>query len=198
MNQLMQLGQQTVVNARGRQHHHLHVQTREAMEEYFALCMIANYPTSEHLATLRRLAADVAAVAELGTWHGDSAFAFMMGAPDTMICVDQNPCKYPQALEAVAEYNGVAFQFLQEDTREVDLPEVDLLFVDSDHTYEQVHAELTAHIDQVRRYLVFHDTDTCFPVRQAIKEVAGQHFDLVEQYHNAHGLWVMERKGYHE
>lgn len=180
--------------ARDRKEHHLHLQSREAMEEYFSLCMISNSATSEHLPTLRRLAGECWTVAELGTWHGDSAFAMMMGTPTRMICVDIEEPKYMPALVAAAEYYEINFEFRQTDTRTTELPEVDMMFVDSLPTYEQVRDELKAHIDKVKKYLVFHDVDTYFPIRQAIKEFADKDFDLVEQHHNSHGLWVMQRR----
>lgn len=168
--------------------------TIESMEEYYALMVVIQSDTSEHLPTLRRLAGECDSVGELGTWHGNSTVAMMMGRPKKMFAVDIAPCRWRDRLEMVAEFYDVDLTIHNGDSRTVDLPEVDLLFVDSEHSYEQVHAELTQHIDKVRKYLVFHDTVTYSEIQQAIHEVADKDFTLVETYINNNGLWVMERK----
>ena len=44
------------------------------------------------------------------------------------------------------------------DTRKIVIEETDILLVDSDHTYEQVEAELRLHANKVKKYILFHDT----------------------------------------
>ena len=44
------------------------------------------------------------------------------------------------------------------DSRKSDLPEVDVLFIDSDHVYECTKAELAHAAPKVRRYIIIHDT----------------------------------------
>ena len=168
---------------------------RESMEEYYALLVQIQSDTSEHLPTLRRLAGQCDTVAELGTWNGNSAIAMMMGEPKKLISVDINECIWRDRLEMMAGFFGIDLDIRIEDSRTVDLPDVDMLFVDSDHTYQQVHAELSAHIDKVGAYLVFHDVLSFPDICTAIREVAGRDFDLIEDYANNNGLWVMQRKG---
>ena len=43
------------------------------------------------------------------------------------------------------------------DTREIDIKETDMLFIDTLHTYQQVKGELRF-ANKVRKYIAFHDT----------------------------------------
>ena len=63
-------------------------------------------------------------------------------------------------LEELARLQNVDFTFRQEDTRHADPEPTDLLFIDTDHTRQQLEAELAAAGANVRRYLILHDTET--------------------------------------
>ena len=186
-----------VKSARLRRDHFEFKPTWECMEEYYVALIQSFGPSSEHLPTLRRLVSgmNLPRVVELGTHHGNSAFALMMGKPDSMACVDIMPCKYIDDLLRLASLTEVKFEFHQKDSRDADafMGPVDLLYVDSEHTYDLVKAELQVHKSKCRRYIVFHDTVTTPEIVPAIEEELTD-FNLVEEYQNGHGLQVWERR----
>ena len=188
-------GAEAIYHCRARQHMHPFKQTRECMEEYYVLLIKSYWASAEHLPTLRRLAGECDTVAELGRENGSSAFALMMGEPNTVISVDIADCKFQGHLDAAAQFFNINLVTLKADSRKVDIGPVDLLYVDSEHSYEQVRDELRQHIDNVGKYLVFHDTISYGEIQQAIHEEADEDFELIECYINNYGLWVMQRKG---
>jgi len=187
-------GAEAIFHCRARQAMHPFTQSRESMEEYYALLIKSYWASAEHLPTLRRLAGQCDTVAELGTYDGNSAFAMMMGEPKKMVSVDIIDCRFQHHLEAVAEFFDIDLVTLRGDSRIADIGPVDMLYIDSEHTYRQVYDELKQHIDNVGKYLVFHDTCSFPKIRQAIHEVADKDFELIESYINNYGLWVMKRR----
>ena len=166
--------------------------TQESMEEFYSLMIQCYGPSSQHLPTLRRLAMECESVGELGTYNGVSTVALMMGRPTRIDCVDLYPCKYIDQLLFMAGYLEIDIGLRQEDSRTADMGYVDMLFVDTEHTYEQVKAELAYHKDVVGRYIVLHDTVSHPEIIPAIEEELSE-WTLKERYENCNGLWVMER-----
>ena len=62
------------------------------------------------------------------------------------------------AISAAAGRTDV--EFLLGSSLTSDIPECDLLFIDSRHTADQLWQELTLHCDEVRRWIGLHDTET--------------------------------------
>ena len=88
------------------------------------------------------------------------------------------------------------------------IPEVDLLFIDTMHTYTHVKAELALHGRQARRYISFHDTTTCGEfdlsgpnprergIAPAIKEFLEQYpgeYRVAYESDCSNGMIIMER-----
>jgi len=114
----------------------------------------------QHLPTLYRYASCCRHVTEFGTRTGLSTLAFLRAAPERLVAYDLVRLPDVDRLEELARLQGVDFSFRQEDTRFADIEPTDLLFVDTDHTHDQVEAELASAGPKVRHYLVFHDTET--------------------------------------
>ena len=114
---------------------------------------------NEHLPTLRALASDCESVIEFGTNQAVSTTAFLAAQPARLKTIDINPS--PEA-EALRQYAGsTVYDVIQGDSRFVTLAEpVDLLFIDSLHTREQLAVELATHARSVRRWIILHDTVT--------------------------------------
>ena len=176
---------------------------------------IAPYCTDmwEHFPTLRELASECESVVEMGVRGGCSAFALAAGlemskAKDRwMLYLDINACQNPK-LEELAKAAGIKIEFKQADSRAVELPECDLLFIDTLHTYGQLRIELDLHNHKAKKYMVFHDTEAPWGqknevddgspdwgLRPAIDEFLGSHpeWDLMKHYRNCHGLTVLVR-----
>jgi hypothetical protein len=126
----------------------------------------------DHLPRLRREARGT--VLELGVRGGASTSALLAGIEErggTLWSVDINAgCRH--AFDGHPQWHFVAA-----DSRDTDavvaagLPaSLDVLFIDTIHTYEHVHEELEAWADRVRRggIILVHDTDSFPDVRRAL------------------------------
>jgi hypothetical protein len=170
-----------------------------------------------HLPRLRRLAEGLDLAVEFGVKRGASSSALLLAAQH-VISYDIVETVEARELQAVA---GTRWSYRIEDSRRATFDWCDLLFIDSLHTYGQVHDELEAHASKVKRYLVFHDTLTfgsvgakgesgdqlwtyqrgvsvppeALGIRPAIDELMmGGDWHLQAHYLNSHGLLVLERR----
>lgn len=110
---------------------------------------------NQHMPYLRAKAQECHNVAEFGVRSGNSTIAFLAGLQDggRLYSYDLNP----PGFEA-PKIDGVEWNFSPADTGKlIEIPRVDMLFIDTLHTCEQVEAELK-HAGRVNHWLVFHDT----------------------------------------
>ena len=127
-------------------------------QEYLLRCNTSS-DINEHMPVLHEYAKKCDVIAEFGVRSVVSTFAFAFARPKKLLCVDIN-C-YPEIspfLELCKEEN-IDAEFHQGHTLTYELPfDVDLLFIDTLHTYAQLSSELKRHHDRVLKYLIFHDT----------------------------------------
>lgn len=174
----------------------------------------------DHLPALAALAAQCLTIAEFGVRGGNSTVALLFGLSpfgperaswghphlysyDIDLCLETR-----QIIEAAISSTGstVNWTFQPADTATVEIPLVDMLFVDTLHTYEHVLAELRPSVlAQVRTYLAFHDTilfrghdeysETGAGILQAILERLAADGGWVLHSHSSacNGLTVFER-----
>ena len=155
----------------------------------------------EHLPTLRDLASECESVIEMGVRGIVSTWGFVEGLKlgGSLLSIDkEDPSMY--GAEATNVKNacndkGVSFQFMLADTLKIEIPEVDLLFIDTKHTYDQLTQELELHSDKAKKYLVFHDTVSCEKeLMPAIDELIKKGiWKLKKHYKNNNGLMILER-----
>lgn len=168
--------------------------------------------TNEHLPTLRRLASECYDIAEIGCWRGVSTTALLAGLVDNdgvrLRIIDINA-------QFLAEVTGklvphvpadMLVHFINRSSLDVDLTDgLEMLFIDSLHTYEHLKKELAIHGDVPTKYLVFHDTVTYGAVSEdgskpglmaAIEEFMeeSQLWKIKEEHFNNNGLVVLERR----
>lgn len=157
---------------------------------------------NEHLPTLRDLASECESVVEMGVRYCVSTWAFIEGLkPNTaLVSIDiKHPSKYNgdlAAVEKACKNKGITFKFYEASTLEIDIPEVDMLFIDTDHTYAQLKGELTRHGNKAKKYLVFHDTVSCeTELMPAIEEFMKENkkWKIKAHYTNCNGVLVLER-----
>lgn len=110
----------------------------------------------EHLGLLRGLAMKCGTVVELGFRTGVSTSAFLAGGAKVFSYDISNTYK-PYVLSLAKEYPKT-FTFKVGDSRKVDIPECDMLFIDTDHTEATTLKELGRHRDKVSKWIVLHDT----------------------------------------
>lgn len=126
----------------------------------------------EHLPLLRDLASRCSHVTEFGLRRGSSTTALLAGQPETLISWDIKIGAIVSNHTADL-YNArgkTVFEPRVGSTLEVTIEETDLLFIDTLHTSEQLKAELIRHHAKVRKFLVFHDTQTFGQIGEDGKE----------------------------
>lgn len=155
----------------------------------------------EHLPTLRRYAKECDIIVELGVRAIVSTWAFLAAKPKQLISVDiQHPEEYGGDLWEVmdmAEDAGIDFNFVLKSSLDIVLPDHDLLFIDTLHTYLQLSTELEKHHSMTRKYIIMHDTNLLGDtgMKLAVSEFLVKHPEWViaEQFENNNGLMVLKR-----
>lgn len=106
-----------------------------------------------HLPIIHKYASDCETAVEFGVRDGLSTIA-ILASGCKLYSYDINECPI------VDKLRDINFTFIKADTsKPIDMPYeiVDMAFVDTLHTYEQVKKELE-HLKNVRKYIIFHDT----------------------------------------
>jgi hypothetical protein len=169
---------------------------------------------NEHLPILRELASKCRHVTEFGLrWATGSTIAFLAAQPETFVSWDLEPTAVvsQQVLNLIRARGRTSFQPRCGDTLKIaPIEPTDLLFIDTLHTGKHLYAELKRHVEprrsplSVRKYLVFHDTQTFRYVGEdgqpgglvdAIREFqlhhAWPHWELLHDFKNNNGLAVL-------
>lgn len=183
----------------------------------------------EHIPTFRNYSKNLSSVCEFGVRTGVSTWGFLKGLSEShsqdkkYIGVDLCKLEEIAPAEQVCNKVGINYQFIQGDSAKVDIPEVDILFIDSWHIYGHLKRELENNHHKVKKYIMMHDTtvdqllgenircgydvlkaskDSGYPVCEiivglwpAVVEFLNNHpeWKLKERYTNNNGLTVLER-----
>jgi len=115
---------------------------------------------NEHIDTLYEYGQYCETIIEMGTRMGSSIFAFAYAKPKKLTSIDIDTFPYSEQLKEVCKAEGVEYEHIIGSTLELEIPEVDLLFIDTEHSYLQLKSELARHGNKVKMYLAFHDTTT--------------------------------------
>lgn len=127
-------------------------------DEYRSACETPS-DINENLPVLYELAKDCEHVTEFGVRSGSSTRAFLnsdVALRSYDLEIDSN---VNQLFEA-ASSDGKDVRYFKADVLDIEIEETDLLFIDTWHQYYQLQSELSKHAGKVRKYLVFHDTQT--------------------------------------
>ena len=114
---------------------------------------------NENLHILYDMAKDCETVIEFGVRTGVSTRAFL-NTDVSLTSFDVVKNNEVQNLFTLAEEQGKKTEYIIRDVLKIEIPEVDLLFIDTFHTYEQLRQELALHGNKAKKYLIFHDTHT--------------------------------------
>jgi hypothetical protein len=152
----------------------------------------------EHMPLLEEYAGKCDRVVELGVRDGSgSTTAFLKGVVGELVSYDIEILsnKHLGKLESIARQRGIKFRFIMTDVLDIEIPECDMLFIDTLHTYNQLSQELVLHGNKARKWLVFHDTWTFPDLNIAIMQfmVVNRHWRIKEIYINNNGLTILER-----
>lgn len=164
---------------------------------------------NEHLPTLKRYSEECDTIIEMGVRAIVSTWAFLEGNPKSLISYDlYHPSHYGSNLLPIVEQSarekGIDYKFIQADVLTVEIPECDLLFIDTLHTYNQTKQELKLHSSKVKKYIIFHDTEAFRYIGEnnekgiwyAVEEFLAENkeWDIKEIYSNNNGITIIYRK----
>jgi predicted O-methyltransferase YrrM len=150
----------------------------------------------ELLPVLRYFASLCESVTEFGVRGGNSTVALLAGRPKVVISVDIAPGDPAFGEVQAAIPKETKFFFIVGDALEIDIKPTDLLFIDTDHTTEQLQSELARHAGKVGRYILMHDTEIFgAQLNPPIDEFLSAHPEWREilRLRNCNGLRVLER-----
>ena len=176
---------------------------------------------NEHLPILKKYAEECESVTEIGVRFVVSTWAFIEAKPSRLRCYDIMYDFFEPSEQSIKEkcdeYN-IDFKFIEGDSLKIEIEQVDMLFIDTLHTYNQLFSELNRFESSVNKYIALHDTTT-FGYRD--EEIYGHASDLVkgkdvvkqglmnalldflsindkwtikESFDNNNGLTILERK----
>ncbi len=195
--------------------------------EMYDLHCATSSDINEHLPVLRSLAMECSSVTEIGVRSIVSTWGILQGLSENSslerkyLGID---LQYPdqgrlQLAKKLAEDNGINFSFWAANDMEIEIEPVDMLFIDSLHTYCHLTNELEMFSPVVRKYLCFHDTSepwgdrdddqyrgdyseypTSFDCTKrglwaAVSDFLDRHpeWSLVERRTNNHGFTILKR-----
>ncbi len=119
---------------------------------------------NEHLPTLRKYAEECESIVEMGVRGIVSTWAFLSAKPKKLISLDlYHPSSFGGNLDEVIQLsseNGIKFEFVEKSSLEYEMPNADLLFIDTWHDYLQLKKEMFRHHSKVNKYIILHDTTT--------------------------------------
>lgn len=147
-----------------------------------------DHPSKEHFFTFHHFGSKCDRIVEMGVDYAVSTWAWVACDPKYLRGVDIRrqppPAGQHNEIEAETAKMGMDFKFEIADTghgilreierkfnkvsypsEQVNLPpyniegKIDLLYIDTYHSYTHLKAELAIHAKNVNKYLVFHDTD---------------------------------------
>jgi len=158
-----------------------------------------------HMEIITHFATGCQTIAEFGVRTGRSTIALLMAKPKSMVSVDVKPFEDEEEYSEACGKEGIVWKFIQADDLKIRLSLVDLLFIDTDHIYPQLHNELTLHAHYVKKYIILHDMhmppwscygDTSALMWKAVGELMATgewylHYDDNQNY----GLTVLGRTG---
>lgn len=128
--------------------------------EYLLRCTTES-DINEHLPLLRSLAESCETIVELGTRSGNSTVAFLASAPASLTCIDLSFSSLDETrLRGYIDEAQTQWTLLKRNSLDLsprDIPECDMLFIDTLHTYTQIAHELTF-ASRVKRIIAIHDT----------------------------------------
>ena len=145
-------------------------------------------------------------IVEFGINQVNSTFAFLHSKPKHLISVDidlhRRPTKNVPEFEGInywlmwakelALKSKIEFTIINGNSINVEIPECDLLFIDSLHTETHLRNEITKHISKIKKYLILHDTALfSHQLMPAVTELVDNNiFEIVEQFTDNPGLTI--------
>jgi precorrin-6B methylase 2 len=116
-------------------------------------------------------------VAEVGSLRGRSAFALLTACQGPVYCIDPWPrdSDYESFMRECGHFPNLVAIRQRSPEAAAWVPDVDMVFLDGDHEYEAVAADIAAWLPKTRKLLCGHDYNSPeFPgVAKAVDEIFG-------------------------
>jgi hypothetical protein len=139
---------------------------------------------NEHLPTLYKYAQECETIAEFGVRNVVSSYSFALANPKKLICVDTVDNENITNFLNLCKQENINAEFHCADTLTFELQEdVDLLFIDTLHSFKQLSAELERHNTKVKKYIILHDTIS-FGNKNEDDQKCGDNCGLVPAFRN--------------
>ena len=158
---------------------------------------------NEHLVSLRDISLQCNHITELGVRNMVSTWAFLEGlrkrGGGKLVSVDITSPEgiSPEVVEKNAKNEGVDFKFIIGNSHQIELEPTDFLFIDTIHTGEHLKKELELHVEKVRKFIGFHDTESCRKeLLLVIKDFLAKNesnWELFYYTQNNNGLIIIKR-----
>lgn len=181
----------------------------ENIQDWYFACCKRKTDINEHLPLLCEYGQKSDGIVELGVRKGESTVAFLNARSTNLTSYDIKISKQARNLELQSKKEGISFSLIQADDLKITIPECDLLFVDTFHSYDQLKAELELHSGRVRKWIIMHDTVTFGDfaenskvlhtgLKRAIDEflTGNQEWCKILELANNNGLVILERKNH--
>lgn len=140
------------------------------IEELYIIRCETPHNIDRHLPLLRFLASSCRHITEFGTDEGFSTTAFLAAKPNVLHSYDLHFDHPNLSYVSASEYWPSKWSRHEIDTLQAEIEETDLLFIDTEHTYNQVIGELTLHGNKARKFIVLHDIVSFPCIVPAIRE----------------------------
>lgn len=147
-----------------------------------------------HYPTLTRLATEATTIIEWGVRGGVSSWAFLDGLPENgrLYSVDIVNCIVPPRVSSDPRWVFIVGDDLDPEVLKQLPNQADLVFIDTEHTYDQAEAELREAIQFLPKRIVLHDVNQP-QMRRAVDEFCAVFNWAIVAYEEPYGLTTLER-----
>lgn len=135
------------------------------IESNFKLMCSKSSDINEHLPTLMELSKECETICEFGVRSIVSTWAFLHGLQQNnsvnknLVSVDIMNVKNIDSVIQIAKDANINMKFICQDSVKCEIPQTDMLFIDTWHIYGHLKRELAVHHNKVNKYIVMHDTE---------------------------------------
>lgn len=138
--------------------------TEQLNEIYAQHCGDRTSDIFDYMGLLGEMSKGFEHITEMGVREVNTTWAFMWGLANSSYTrrrlVSYDLAYHPniELAKTVAAENNVDFTFIQGNSIEVQIEQTNMLFIDTEHTYQHLHKELTLHSNNVTSCIFIHDT----------------------------------------
>ena len=145
---------------------------------------IVGWMSGDELNFLYKSAKKMKSIVEIGSYKGRSTLALLEGCKGTVVAIDtwlgspglnMDGTEYDTFLENTKDYDNL--EILKKDSVDAaeNIDEVDMVFIDGEHTYEGVKRDIEAWLPKTKKLICGHDHDDEFPgIIKAVAEMIGE------------------------